>query len=130
MRKIIYISLGFLFVGIGAIGAALPILPTTPFLLLALYFFSKGSEKFEKWFRSTKLYENYLEDFVEERSMTLATKIKLLTLASSVLIISAYIVSIIYFRIFIVVLMVYMYYYFIFKIKTIKNNKTEPGTRV
>jgi len=119
--KIIYISLGLLFVGIGAVGAFVPILPTTPFLLLASFFFSKGSEKFEKWFRETKLYKNYLEEFLKHRSMKLGTKIKLLSLATSVLLFSAYLVKILPFRIFIAIVIVYLYYYFIFRIKTIAN---------
>jgi uncharacterized membrane protein YbaN (DUF454 family) len=124
--KIIYISLGLLFVGIGAVGAFVPILPTTPFLLLASFFFSKGSEKFEKWFRQTKLYKNYLEEFLTNRSMKLGTKIKLLSLATSVLLFSGYLVKIIPFRIFIGVIIIYLYYYFIFRIKTIVNeNKIE-----
>lgn len=124
--KIIYISLGLLFVGIGAVGAFVPILPTTPFLLLASFFFSKGSEKFEKWFKQTKLYKNYLEEFLTNRSMKLSTKIKLLSLATSVLLFSGYLVKIIPFRIFIGIVIVYLYYYFIFRIKTIVNeNKIE-----
>lgn len=119
--KIIYISLGLLFVGIGAVGAFVPILPTTPFLLLASFFFSKGSEKFEKWFRQTKLYKNYLEEFLKNRSMKLGTKIKLLSLATSVLLFSGYLVKIVLFRIFIAIVIIYLYYYFIFRIKTIAN---------
>lgn len=124
--KIIYISFGLLFVGIGAVGAFMPILPTTPFLLLASFFFSKGSEKFEKWFMQTKLYENYLEEFLKNRSMKLGTKIKLLSLATSVLLFSGYVVKIIPFRIFIGIVIIYLYYYFIFRIKTIgSENKIE-----
>jgi len=121
--NILYISLGFLFLGIGALGVALPVLPTTPFLLLASFFFTKGSEKFNNWFLSTKLYKNHLESFVTSRSMELKTKIKILILASTMLILAAYFVDILYFRIFISLLIVYKYYYFIFKIKTIRPEK-------
>lgn len=121
MRKFIYILLGFVFVGIGAIGAILPVLPTTPFLLLALFFFSKGSKKFENWFRGTKLFKNYLEEFVEHRTMELKTKVMLLSFASTVLLTSAYLVKSSAFRILIAFLMVYKYYYFTFKIKTIRS---------
>lgn len=118
--KILYIGLGFLFVGIGAIGVVLPVLPTTPFLLLASFFFSRGSERFNRWFMSTKLYKNHLEEFVQNRSMTLKTKTLLLTFASSVLLLSAYLVNNTYARVFIALVMIYKYYYFTFKIRTIE----------
>ena len=58
--------------------------------------------------------------------MKLGTKIKLLSLATSVLLFSGYLVKIIPFRIFIGVIIIYLYYYFIFRIKTIVNeNKIE-----
>jgi uncharacterized membrane protein YbaN (DUF454 family) len=117
--RALYIVLGFLFVGLGALGAFLPILPTTPFLLLASYFFSKGSKRFEKWFMGTNLYKNYLEEFLANRSMTLKTKVKLVSLATTVLLFSAYLVKIIHVRIVIGFIILFMYYYFIFKIKTI-----------
>ncbi|HHT50091.1 MAG TPA: DUF454 domain-containing protein [Eubacteriaceae bacterium] len=120
MKNTVYIILGFIFVAIGSLGVILPVLPTTPFLLLASFFFTKGSERFNAWFMSTKLYKNYIEDFVINRSMTLKTKIKLLAFASSMLILSAFIVKIIPFRIFIAFLFISKYYYFIFRIKTIR----------
>lgn len=127
LKRLIYISLGFLFLGIGAVGAVLPVLPTTPFLLLASYFFTRGSERFNNWFISTKLYKNHIESFIKNRSMELKTKIRLLSFASAVLLLSAYMVNIKSFRIFIAFLIIYKYYYFIFNIKTIKPRKGGKG---
>ncbi len=128
--RVLYIVLGFLFVGLGALGVFLPVLPTTPFLLLASFFFSKGSKRFETWFIGTKLYKEHLEEFLKERSMKLNTKVKLLSFSSMVLLLSAYLVKIIYVRIFIALVIVYKYYYFIFRIKTIaepKEGKASPA---
>lgn len=47
--KILYISLGWVAVALGFIGIFLPLLPTTPFLILAAYFFSKGSTRLHQW---------------------------------------------------------------------------------
>ena len=72
--RIIWLFFGFLAMGIGAAGVVLPVLPTTPFLLLASFCLAKGSERFHRWFTGTKLYKKHLESFVENRSMTLKTK--------------------------------------------------------
>lgn len=124
IKKAIYITLAFLFLIIGTIGAVLPILPTTPFLLVASFFFARGSERFNKWFLSTRLYKNYLESFVRSRSMTLKTKVRILTLSTSMLIIAICLVNNIYAKIAIICIMGYKYYYFIVNIKTL-NKKCE-----
>ena len=61
--KIIYVILGFISMGLGIAGSFLPGLPTVPFLLLASFFFARGSERFHRWFTQTKIYKNYLEQF-------------------------------------------------------------------
>lgn len=116
--RAVYVVLGFLFTGLGALGVMLPILPTTPFLLLALACFTKGSKRFSDWFTETKLYKNNIEDFVEDRSMTLRNKVIILAFASAMLSIPLIVVDLLWVRLFIVFLIVYKYYYFTFKIKT------------
>lgn len=117
--KIIYLIIGILATGLGAIGVILPVLPTTPFLLLAAYCFAKSSKRINDWFLSTSLYRKHLDCFVKERAMTLKTKVMILSFASSMLLIAMYFMNHLYLRIFIVCLMVFKYYYFIFKIKTV-----------
>lgn len=51
----------------GRVGSGAAVLPTTPLLLLASFFFARSSERFENWFRSTRLYHKYLENFLERR---------------------------------------------------------------
>ncbi|MDR0501194.1 MAG: YbaN family protein [Coriobacteriales bacterium] len=119
-RRVLFVVLGFVFFGLGAVGAFVPILPTTPFLLLAAACFSRGSKRFDRWFTSTKLYKRYLESFVRERSMTLRTKVSLCAFASTMLIIAFILAPVLPARILIVAVIIFKYYYFIFRIKTIK----------
>lgn len=76
--KYVNAALGLLFFGLGAVGAFLPVLPTTPFLLLASFFFLRSSTKLNDWFRSTKLHKRYLSNYTEKREMTLRSKLMLI----------------------------------------------------
>jgi len=123
--KILYVALGFFFFGLGVVGIFLPVLPTTPFMLLAAFFFSKGSGRFSRWFVSTKVYKNYAESFLRHRSMTLNRKIKILALATTVLTLSFFMVPLVAVKVFLVIVAIVMYYYFARHIKTITNEEWE-----
>lgn len=78
MKKAILIITGCIGVGLGAVGAVLPLLPAFPFLMLAAVCFAKSSERLDRWFRGTKLYKNDLESFVKGQGMTKRSKIKVM----------------------------------------------------
>lgn len=118
--KVIWIIIGLLSMGVGMIGVILPVLPTTPFLLLSSFCFAKGSDRFHKWFIGTKLYKKHLDSFVKNKSMTLKTKLTILLPASAMLILAFLAMSNIYGRCFIVFLILFKYIYFFTRIKTIK----------
>jgi uncharacterized protein len=95
-------------------------LPTTPLFLLAAFFFVKGSDKFDRWFKGTKLYKKYLEDFVREKAMPLKQKWTILLTADAMIAIPLFLVDILIVKIFLILVIAYKYYYFFTKIKTIK----------
>ncbi|HJC79906.1 MAG: YbaN family protein [Lachnospiraceae bacterium] len=117
--RIVWLLFGFLSMGIGAVGVVLPVLPATPFLLLASFCLAKGSERFHKWFTGTKLYKRHLDSFVKNRAMTLKTKFSLLIPASCMLLLAFLAMRNVYGRVFIVFLIVFKYVYFFTKIRTI-----------
>ena len=63
MRKTLWIGLGLFFVGCAYIGVLLPGVPTTFFVILAAWAFSKSSEKFNKWLHEHKLFGKYLTNW-------------------------------------------------------------------
>lgn len=78
MKRIVYIILGCAGVGLGAVGAVVPLLPAFPFLLLAAFCFARSSERLHSWFVNTRLYKNNLESYVQGRGMTKQTKVRIM----------------------------------------------------
>ena len=120
IKKIIFVIVGFISLLLGIIGTVLPILPTVPFLLLTSYCFARGSNKFEVWFKSSKIYKKYLESFILNKSMTLKQKIYISTFADIMIAFPLVILNNLYIKLFLIIVIIFKYYYFIFKIKTIK----------
>ncbi len=78
MQKIFYLVFGFVSLMVGVIGIVLPIVPTTPLLLLAGFCFARSSKRFEKWLRNTKIYQFYVADYVETKSISRKRKKKII----------------------------------------------------
>ena len=76
--KLFYVILGCIGLGLGAVGAAVPLLPAFPFLMLAAFCFARSSRRLNDWFLSTRLYKNNLESFVRGRGMTRAAKLRIM----------------------------------------------------
>ncbi len=74
MKRLLYLILGCICLGIGCIGIVLPILPTVPFFLVTLFCFAKSSQRLHTWFIGTDMYKKHLESFVKKEGMTVKTK--------------------------------------------------------
>ena len=79
MHRNIYLALGFLFVAVAVLGFILPVLPGTPFLLLAAWCFSRSSEKWHRWLLESDLFGPVIQNWEENRCISLRTKIVAIT---------------------------------------------------
>ena len=69
-KQWLFIAGGSLSIGIGVVGAFLPILPTTPFLLLATYLFARSSDRLYSWLLENRLIGDYLRRYYEGQGMS------------------------------------------------------------
>ncbi|MBQ8834042.1 MAG: YbaN family protein [Oscillospiraceae bacterium] len=128
LKKILYILLGCIGLGIGAVGAVVPMLPAFPFLLLAAFCFARSSEKLHNWFVNTKLYKDNLEDYVAGRGMTKKTKVRIMVTVTLLMSIGfAMMGAVPVGRIVLACVWVFHIVYFLFGIKTIPANSTEAA---
>lgn len=121
LKKVFLVILGCLGLGLGALGAVLPLLPAFPFLMLAAFCFAKSSEKLHNWFISTRLYKKNLESFVQGKCMTVKTKVRIMltvTILMSIGFIMMHAVPV--GRIVLGIVWLFHVLYFIFGIKTLK----------
>lgn len=86
----LWAAAGFAAFGLGAAGVVLPVLPTTPFVLLAAFCFARSSERVEAWFRSTALYRRVFETYLTRRTMTVGAKLSILLPVSALLGLAAF----------------------------------------
>jgi uncharacterized protein len=84
----IYIAAGFVCVALGVIGIPMPLLPTTPFLLLATYFFARGSERWHQWLMTHPTLSPYILAFRDRRGLTRAQKWRIAGLVTLTMIIT------------------------------------------
>lgn len=78
--RIIYLCLGFVFLAVGIAGVILPLLPGTVNLLIAAFFFAKGSPRMEAWLLNHRHLGPPIRNWREDRSMTRKSKIIAVTM--------------------------------------------------
>ena len=74
MRRLVYLSLGFASVALGAVGVVLPLLPTVPFMLLAAFFFARSSPRLEAWIVEHPVFGPHVKAWRERGAISPAGK--------------------------------------------------------
>ena len=92
LTRALLLALGHLSVALGVIGIALPLLPTTPFLLLAAWCYSKSSEKFHTWLLTNRWFGEYIRNYKEGKGIPQKTKILALSFLWTTILLSAFLV--------------------------------------
>jgi|YNPBryunderm2012_1023409.scaffolds.fasta_scaffold01148_6 uncharacterized membrane protein YbaN (DUF454 family) len=77
--RVLLIILGLISLGMGVLGIFLPLLPTTPFMLLSAFLFIRSSDKLYQWLINHRLFGKYIHDYLEKR--TIPRRVKWFTLA-------------------------------------------------
>lgn len=80
LLKYLYISIGIFTLVLGSLGIVVPLLPTTPFLLLSAYFFVRSSNRLYVWLLNHRLFGAYIKSYVTYRAITFKTKIAAISL--------------------------------------------------
>ena len=126
IRKYLLITSGTISVFLAFIGIFLPILPTTPFLLLAAALYSKSSDKFYNWLINNKLFGSFIKNYREGNGIT--QQVKSILIASLWLIIGStviYAVQNVYVRILLLVIAIGVTIHLLMITTFVKNRKAK-----
>ena len=124
MKRILFVILGCLCLGLGTVGIVLPLLPTVPFYLATVFFFANSSKRLHDWFTGTKMYREHLESYVKKEGMTVRTKSTIMASASLMMGIGFLCMSRVPIaRIVLAVVWVCHIIYFVFMVKTIPESE-------
>ena len=90
LRRGVLVAAGILCVGLGLLGVVVPVLPTTPFLLLAAACFLRGSERLYRWLVGHRIFGNHLRRYRDGEGLPLSSKVATIALLWGTLAASAF----------------------------------------
>lgn len=117
--RLLYIITGTVSLIIGLVGIALPVLPTTPFLLLTAACYYRGSERLHSWLVQSKLFGPTIRDFEEKKGMKKSTKIKALVVLWVTIFVSTFLILDLVIHRVAVIVLAFIGTFFILRIKTV-----------
>ena len=91
--RILLLMAGWFFVSLAIAGAVLPLVPTTPFLLIAAACLYRSSSRFYQWLMNNKLFGKYIRDYKEKKGVPLNVKLVALIFLWASILVSAFILA-------------------------------------
>ena len=88
--RVLMIIIGTIAVVLGVIGIFLPVLPTTPFLLLAAILYARSSKRFYQWLMTNRFFGSYIKNYREKKGVPLKVKVFTIALLWGTISISAF----------------------------------------
>ena len=88
--RYVFLTLGAITFALGTAGIVLPLLPTVPFYMLALFCLARGSERLHKMFLESSLYQKTVAAYERDKALTLRTKLSILASVTTIMAIGAY----------------------------------------
>jgi uncharacterized membrane protein YbaN (DUF454 family) len=127
--KLLYFIGGTISLILGIIGIVLPILPTTPFLLLAAACYARSSEKFYNWLLNNRILGSYIRNYIEGRGMPLKVKIFTISMLWITILISAFLIIQIMWVRFVLIIIAIAVTIHIILIRPKKRRETDPNSK-
>ena len=125
--RVLYLLLGWSFFGLGALGAVVPGLPTTPFMLLALWAFSKSSRRFHHWLYAHPVFGPPLQHWCSHRVIPLKAKLlSVVTMVLSFVYIAFFTAISIWIKFLIALVMLYGAYFILSKPSRVSDAESRP----
>lgn len=93
VKKALLIVAGSICAACGVVGTVIPVLPTTPLLLLAAFLFSRSSERLNAWLAQTRVYRSYVEPFRRSGGLPLGRKVRILAISIAAMAVSGIVVG-------------------------------------
>ncbi len=91
LLRYLLIGAGCVFLGLGLLGIPLPVLPTTPFLLLAAFCFARSSPRLLRWLMNNRLFGRYFRNYCEKKGVPVRVKVYTLALLWATIGLSAFV---------------------------------------
>ncbi|MBS6449599.1 MAG: YbaN family protein [Veillonella sp. oral taxon 158] len=88
--RYVFLTIGAISFALGTAGIVLPLLPTVPLYMLALFCLARGSERLHKMFLESSLYQKTVGAYERDKALTLRTKLSILASVTTIMAIGAY----------------------------------------